>query len=246
MRILEGKNSPTGCIDPVSGELREAHMEREVASQVRLIVVDDHEVVRRGLIALLGQRPRFRVVAQAATIRSALAQVALHRPDIVVMDLRLPDGSGIDACRAICEQVPETRVVILTSYPDAGGIRAAAEAGASGYVLKRARGRELIAAIDAVANGETLVDPAVQARASNTVRRLIDRDRPDELDSLTAQEARILDLLAEGMSNRGIAQSMHLSDKTVKNYVSTVLGKLHLQRRTQAAAFVAHHHAYAY
>ena len=105
-------------------------MEREVAAQMRLVVVDDHEVVRWGLIALLGERARFKVVAQAATIGSALAQVALHRPDIVIMDLRLPDGSGIDACRAICEQYPGTRVVILTSYPDRGGVRAAAEAGA--------------------------------------------------------------------------------------------------------------------
>jgi DNA-binding NarL/FixJ family response regulator len=221
-------------------------MNREVAPHLRLVVVDDHEVVRWGLIALFAGRTRFRVVGQAATVRGALAQVALHRPDIVVMDLRLPDGSGIDACRAIREQHPGTRVVILTSYPDAGGVRAAAEAGAAGYVLKRARGRDLIAAVDAVANGETLVDPAVQARASKTVRRLIDRGGPDEMGSLSPQELRILDLLAEGMSNRAIAQAMNLSDKTVKNYVSTVLGKLRLERRTQAAAFVAHHQAFAY
>jgi DNA-binding NarL/FixJ family response regulator len=219
-------------------------MDREGASRLRLVIVDDHEVVRWGLIALLGKQPRFKIVGQAATVQGALAQVAQHKPNIVVMDLRLPDGSGIDACRTICRQHPGTRVVILTSYPDAGGVRAATEAGASGYVLKRARGRELIAAIDAVANGETLADPGVEARTCTRIRRMIDRDRPEQLDSLTPQELRILDLLSAGMSNRGIAQAMHLSDKTVKNYVSTVLGKLHLERRTQAAAFVARHEAF--
>jgi DNA-binding NarL/FixJ family response regulator len=125
-------------------------------------------------------------------------------------------------------------------------VPAAAAAGAAGYALKRARGRDLIATIEAVVAGETLQDPAVRTRVDQTVRHLIERDTPDELGSLTPQELRILELLAEGLSNRGIARSMHLSDKTVKNYVSTVLGKLHLQRRTQAAAFLAHHAAYTY
>src|SRR4029078_11712572 len=122
-------------------------------SPVRLVVVDDHEVVRWGLVALFAERARFRVVAQAASIQAALPRVALHRPDIVVMDLRLPDGSGIDACRAICERHPGTRVIILTSYPDAGGVRAAAEAGAAGYVLKPGRRRAPIAALEAGARG---------------------------------------------------------------------------------------------
>jgi two-component system, NarL family, response regulator DevR len=221
-------------------------MERELVSPVRVLVVDDHEVVRRGLIALLGARGRFKVVAQAATVRAAMSEVALHRPDIVVMDLRLPDGSGIDACRAICDKHPATRVVIFTSYPDAGGVDAAAEAGAAGYLLKRARARDLVAAMNAVADGETLLERTVQARTRDNVRRLIAGERSDELGSLSPQEQRVLDLLVEGLSNQGIARSMHLSDKTVKNYVSAVLGKLGLQRRTQAAAFVAHHQGFAH
>ncbi len=244
--MLQEKESLTDrSLDPASlREVSQLMTKRTGDAAVRLIVVDDHEVVRWGVIALLADRARFSVVGQAGTIRDALVQVAAHQPDLVVMDLRLPDGSGVDACRIIRERHPATRVVILTSYPDSGGVQAAADAGASGYVLKRARGRDLIAVLDAVANGESLQDAGGQARAGDSVRRLIERDGPDDLGSLTPQERRILDLLADGMSNRGIARSMHLSDKTVKNYVSTVLGKLHLQRRTQAASFVAHHPAF--
>jgi two-component system response regulator DevR len=221
-------------------------LEQGAGPQVRLVIVDDQEVVRQGLVALLGRRPRLLVVAQAETVRGAIAEVVLHGPDIVVMGLRLPDGSGIEACRVIHERYPETRVIILTSYPDAGGVGAAVDAGASGYLLKRSRGRDLIASIEAVADGESLQDPAVQARVSEQVRRMFMGETPDGLASLTPQELRILDFLGEGVSNRGIARSMCLSDKTVKNYVSAVLGKLNLQRRTQAAAFMVHRDALRY
>ena len=216
-------------------------MDQALAPPVRVVVVDDHEVVRWGLVVLLGRDGRFRVVGQACTVEGALAEVAAHQPDLVIMDLRLPDGSGIDACRTISTEHPATRVLILTSYPDRGGVPAAAAAGAAGYVLKRARARDLLAAVDAVVAGASLQDPVVRSRIEAQVRRLIERDPTDEMGSLTPQEVRILELLSDGMSNRGIATSMHLSHKTVKNYVSTVLGKLHLQRRTQAAAYVAHH-----
>ena len=213
---------------------------RVAAVPVRIVVVDDHEVVRLGLVALLQGGIGYHVVGQAASIQEGLAQVALRRPDLVVMDLRLPDGSGVDACRTMCQRHPGIRVVILTSYPDPGGVPAAAAAGAAGYAVKRARARDLIATLNAVVAGESLQDPAVRSRVDRSVRHLFDRDPTDELGTLTPQERRILELLADGLSNHGIAMSMHLSDKTVKNYVSTVLGKLHLQRRTQAAAYVAH------
>jgi DNA-binding NarL/FixJ family response regulator len=156
-----------------------------------------------------------------------------------MMDVRLPDGSGIEACREIREERPETRVVMLTSYPDEDAVLSAIVAGASGYLLKQVRARDLIAAIEAVARGESLLDPAVTGRVLERVRRIATGDQPDELAQLTAQERRILGLVAEGKTNKEIAAEVFLSDKTVKNYVSSILAKLHLERRAQAAAFVA-------
>ena len=163
-------------------------------------------------------------------------------PDIVIMDVRLPDGSGIEACREIRAERPETRVIMLTSYPDEEAVLSAIIAGASGYLLKQIRGRDLVAAMEAVSRGESLLDPAVTEKVLERVRRVANGTAPDELAELTAQERKILMLVAEGKTNKEIASEVFLSDKTVKNYVSSILAKLNLQRRAQAAAFVAKHH----
>ncbi|HEX5451966.1 MAG TPA: response regulator transcription factor [Candidatus Limnocylindrales bacterium] len=208
---------------------------------LRLLVVDDHEVVREGLVALLDRRPGFQVVAQAGTVAEAVETADRNRPDLVVMDVRLPDGSGIEACREIRAEHPEIRVVMLTSYPDEDAVLSAILAGASGYLLKQIRARDLVAALETVGNGGSLLDPAVTEKVLERVRRVANADQPDELAALTGQERRILALLAEGRTNKEIATQVFLSDKTVKNYVSSILSKLNLERRAQAAAFVAKH-----
>ena len=208
---------------------------------LRLLVVDDHEVVRQGLVALLDRRPGFQVVAQAGTVEEAIAQARVHRPDIVVMDVRLPDGSGVEACREIRAELPETRVIMLTSFPDDEAVLSAIVAGAAGYLLKQIRARDLVAALEAVGRGESLLDPAVTERVLERVRRIATGQGTDELAVLTSQEQKILMLVAEGKTNKQIAADVFLSDKTVKNYVSSILSKLNLERRAQAAAFVARH-----
>jgi two-component system response regulator DevR len=212
------------------------------ALRLRTLVVDDHEVVRQGLVSLLDRRSGFEVVAQAGSVAESIAQAARFEPDLVIMDVRLPDGSGIEACREIRAARPETRVVMLTSYPDEGAVLSAIIAGASGYLLKQIRGREVVSALEAVGRGESLLDPAVTERVLGRVRRLARGGSDDELAELTAQERKILLLVADGKTNKEIAGDVFLSDKTVKNYVSSILSKLNLQRRTQAAAFVAKHH----
>jgi len=211
------------------------------AAPLRLLVVDDHEVVREGLVSLLDRRPGFQVVAQAGSVAEALAEARRHRPDLVIMDVRLPDGSGIEACREIRSEMPATRVVMLTSYPDEEAVLSAIVAGASGYLLKQVRARDLVAALEVVGNGGSLLDPAVTERVLERIRRVAASDEPDELAGLTTQERKILALVAEGKTNKEIAAEVYLSDKTVKNYVSSILSKLNLERRAQAAAFVAKH-----
>ena len=213
--------------------------EETVDHRYTLLVVDDHEVVRQGLVALLDRRPDFQVVAEAGTAADAVAQARRFRPELVIMDVRLPDGSGIEACREIRAEIPETRVVILTSYPDEDAVLSAIVAGASGYLLKQVRARDLVAALQAVGRGESLLDPAVTGRVLERVRRIATSDQPDELAQLTAQEQKILLLVAEGKTNKEIAAEVFLSDKTVKNYVSSILAKLNLERRAQAAAYMA-------
>ena len=208
---------------------------------LRLVVVDDHEVVRQGLVALLARRPGFQVVAEAGTVAEALAATRRFQPDLVVMDVRLPDGTGIEACREIRAEMPATRVVMLTSYPDEEAVLSAILAGASGYLLKQIRARDLVDALEAVGRGDSLLDPAVTERVLERVRKVAHAGESDELNSLTAQERKILLLVAEGKTNREIAAEIFLSDKTVKNYVSSILSKLDLQRRAQAAAYVAKH-----
>ncbi len=202
-----------------------------------LLVVDDHEVVRQGLVALLDRRAGFQVVAEAGTAAEAIEQARRFHPDLVVMDVRLPDGSGIEACREIRSELPDTRVVMLTSYPDEDAVLAAIVAGASGYLLKQVRARDLVAALETVAAGGSLLDPAVTGKVLERMRRIATDD--DELAALTRQERKILALVAEGKTNKEIAADVFLSDKTVKNYVSSILAKLNLERRAQAAAYVA-------
>ena len=208
---------------------------------LRLLVVDDHEIVRQGLVALLDRRDGFEVVAEAGTVAEAVDQARRHRPDIVVMDVRLPDGSGIEACREIRADLPSTRVIMLTSYPDEEAVMSAIIAGASGYLLKQIRARDLVAALETVGRGESLLDPGVTEKVLERVRRMASGDLNDELSALTAQERKILMLVAEGKTNKEIAADVFLSDKTVKNYVSSILSKLDLERRAQAAAFIAKH-----
>ena len=204
-----------------------------------LLIVDDHEVVRQGLASMLDRRPNFQVVAEAGTVAEAMDMARRFQPELVVMDVRLPDGSGVEACRDIRAEFPETRVVMLTSYPDEEAVIAAIIAGASGYLLKQIRARDLVAALEAVGRGESLLDPAVTGKVLERMRRIAANDQPDELSALTAQERKILALVAEGKTNKEIAAEVYLSDKTVKNYVSSILSKLNLERRAQAAAFVA-------
>ena len=209
---------------------------------LRLLIVDDHEVVRQGLAAMLGRRSGLTVVAEAGTVAEAVAAARKFRPDVVVMDVRLPDGSGVEACREIRAEVPDTRVVMLTSYPDEDAVLASIIAGASGYLLKQVRARDLVAALEAVGRGESLLDPAVTGRVLERIRRIATADQPDELAQLTSQEQKILLLVAEGKTNKQIAADVFLSDKTVKNYVSSILAKLNLERRAQAAAYMARIH----
>ena len=209
----------------------------EGAPPLTLLVVDDHEVVRQGLVALLDRRAGFQVVAEAGTAAEALEQARRFQPNLVVMDVRLPDGSGIEACRDIRSELPDTRVVMLTSYPDEDAVLAAIVAGASGYLLKQVRARDLVAALETVAAGGSLLDPAVTGKVLERMRRIATDD--DELAALTKQERKILALVAEGKTNKEIAGEVFLSDKTVKNYVSSILAKLNLERRAQAAAYVA-------
>ena len=211
----------------------------DTTTSIRLLVVDDHEVVRQGLVAMLSRRPGIQVVAEAGTVAEAISQARRYQPDLVVMDVRLPDGSGIEACREIRAEMPATRVVMLTSYPDEEAVMSAIIAGASGYLLKQIRARDLVSALETVARGESLLDPAVTAQVLDRIRRIATDGEPDEYAQLTQQERRILSLVAEGKTNREIAAEVFLSEKTVKNYVSSILAKLNLQRRAQAAAYVA-------
>jgi len=211
------------------------------ARPLRLLVVDDHEVVRQGLVSLLERREHFQVVAEAGTAAEAVEMARKFEPDLVVMDVRLPDGSGIEACREIRAEFPGTRVVILTSYPDEEAVLSAIIAGASGYLQKQIRGRDLISALESVGRGESLLDPAVTEKVLDRVRRIATGTYTDEMAQLTQQEQKILLLVAEGKTNKEIATEVFLSDKTVKNYVSSILSKLNLERRAQAAAFVARH-----
>jgi len=206
--------------------------------KVRVMLVDDHDVVREGLRALIQKRAEFSLVAEAASLASAIEGARRSTPDVIIMDVRLPDGSGIEACREIRAQLPDTKVLMLTSYADEEAVLASIMAGASGYLLKQTRSQELIDAVERVARGESLLDPSVTTRILERLRSGSGA-KDDELSLLSEQELKILDLIADGKTNKEIAQDVFLSDKTVKNYVSSILSKLNLRRRSEAAAFIA-------
>jgi len=204
---------------------------------IRVMLVDDHEVVREGLRTVIARQSAMKVVAEAGTMAEAIDAAAKAKPDVIVMDVRLPDGSGVEACRAIREARPETRVVMLTSYADDEALFASIVAGAAGYLLKQTRGQAVVDAITAVAGGRSLLDPDVTGKVLERVRK--GRDDDPVLASLTEQERKVLEHLAEGKTNREIGETLFLSEKTIKNYVSRILDKLGLSRRAEAAAFMA-------
>ncbi len=203
----------------------------------RLFLLDDHEIVRRGLRELLEGEQDFEIVGEAGTAEEALHRIPPTRPDVALLDVRLPDGDGIEVCREIRSAHPEIRCLMLTSFADDEALFSAIMAGASGYLLKQVRGNDLVDAIRRVALGESLLDPAMTARVLERIRA--GSDQEDELSGLTDQERRVLDLIAEGLTNRQIGERMFLAEKTVKNYVSNLLAKLGMSRRSEAAAFAA-------
>jgi len=209
-----------------------------MADKTRVMIVDDHEVVREGLRSLLRRRQELAVVGEADSVASAIEEARKTEPDVVIMDVRLPDGSGVEACREIRAERPETKVLMLTSYADEEAVFASIMAGAIGYLLKQTSTKTLIEAIDRAMRGESLLDPAVTQRVLERVRSG-KQDEDEELALLSEQERKILDLIAEGKTNKEIAKEIFLSDKTVKNYVSSILSKLNLRRRSEAAAFIA-------
>jgi two-component system, NarL family, response regulator DevR len=209
----------------------------QLSQPIRVFLLDDHEIVRRGLVDLLGSTTDIVVVGEAGTAGEALRRIPAARPDVAILDARLPDGNGIDVCRDIRSAHPEVRCLILTSYDDDEALFAAVMAGAAGYLLKQIGGTSLIDAVRAVAAGRSLMDPAVTGKLLDRLRHPAQPD--PRVSQLTPREREILDLIAEGLSNKEIGARLFLAEKTVKNYVSSLLAKLHMQRRTQAAVFGA-------
>lgn len=204
-------------------------------SSIRVFLLDDHEVVRRGLRELVDGADDLEVVGEAATAEEAVGRIPATAPDVAVLDVRLPDGDGIEVCRDVRSKHPEIQCLMLTSFADDEAVYAAIMAGAAGYVLKQVKGTDLVDAIRRVGQGESLLDPAVTARVLERMRRGGD----DELADLTPQERRLLELIAEGLTNRQIGERMFLAEKTIKNYVSNLLAKLGMSRRTEAAVYAA-------
>ena len=207
-------------------------------SVVRVFLLDDHEVVRRGLRDLFESDEGFEVVGESGSAKDAEARIPALRPDVAVLDGRLPDGSGVDVCRAVRSVDPSIRAIILTSYDDDEALFAAIMAGAAGYVLKQIMGTDLLDVVRKVADGQSLLDPAVTQRVLDRLRDG-GASEPAELRALTPQERRILELVAEGLTNRQIGEQLFLAEKTVKNYVTSILNKLGLERRTQAAVLAS-------
>ncbi len=205
---------------------------------MRVLLVDDHEVVRGGLRALLESHDDLEVVAEAGTVAEAIARARTFEPDVVVMDVRLPDGSGVEACREIRSRMPATNVLMLTSFSDDQALFDSIIAGAAGYVLKQVRGSDLIDSVRRVGNGESILDPGVTARVLDRIRNP-HQDEDPKLARLTPTETRIVEMIADGATNRQIADRIHLAEKTVKNYVSGILSKLEVARRAEAAAYLA-------
>ncbi len=207
------------------------------SGQIGVFLLDDHEIVRKGVRDLLEAEADIKVVGEAGTAESALARIPALRPDVAILDVRLPDGDGVSVCREIRSRMPEVACLMLTSFGDDEALFDAIMAGAAGYVLKQIRGTDLVGAVRTVASGQSLLDPQA---ASRVMARMRDRARRnDPLAGLTEQERRILELIGAGLTNRQIGERMFLAEKTVKNYVSAVFAKLGMERRTQAAAYAA-------
>ena len=204
---------------------------------INVFLLDDHEVVRRGVAALLSAEPDLEVVGEAGTAAQALARIPALRPDVAILDVRLPDGDGVSVCREIRSRLPEVACLMLTSFADDDALFDAVMAGAAGYVLKQIHGTDLVGAVRTVASGQSLLDPRSTARMLERLRE--QASKKDPLGALSEQERRILELIGEGLTNRQIGERMFLAEKTVKNYVSNLLAKLDMQRRTQAAALAA-------
>ena len=207
--------------------------------KIGVFLVDDHEIFRRGIRALLDSEPDIEVVGEAETAAAALARMPALRPDVAVLDVRLPDGDGITVCREICSALPQTACLMLTAYGDDQALLGAIMAGAAGYVSKQTAGTDLVRVLRRVASGESVLDPDASRRIMTRLRQR--SVGVDPVAALSDQEKRVLDLIGQGMTNRQIAEHMFLAEKTVKNYVSSLLTKLGMQRRTQAAAFAVRH-----
>jgi DNA-binding NarL/FixJ family response regulator len=203
--------------------------------KITVFLLDDHEIVRRGVRDLLESEPDIEVIGEAGTAASAVARIPALRPDVAVLDLRLPDGDGVSVCREVRSLLPELSCLMLTSFSDEKALFEAIMAGASGYVLKQILGSDLVGAVRTVAGGGSLLDPGAASRVLNRMREMA--VRRDPLAELTGQERRVLELIGEGLTNRQIGERMFLAEKTVKNYVSAVFAKLGMERRTQAAAY---------
>jgi DNA-binding NarL/FixJ family response regulator len=208
---------------------------------LEILIADDHAVVRLGLRTLIESHPGFSVVGEAATVKEAVRETLLLQPDVVVMDIRLLGGSGIDACEQIVAQATDTKVIMLTSYAEDEMLFDAIAAGACGYVLKQIGNEDLIRALETVARGEALLDPALTQKVFDRVREAARREHSEAFSDLTDQEMRVLAQVAEGKTNREIADVLYLGEGTVRNYVSSILGKLDLSNRTEAAAYAVKH-----
>lgn len=215
-------------------------------SKQRILIVDDHEVVRLGLKALIDRAPQFEVIGEAGTAKEALEQVSRYQPDVVLMDIRLPGASGIEACEEISRNYPNVKVIMLTSYAEDEMLFSAIRAGASGYLLKQIAGDELIHAIEAVSRGEALLDSAVTQRVFQEVRRAVKEEEASAFVNLSQQERHVLVLVSEGKTNREIAHSLFLGEGTVRNYVSSILSKLGVSNRAEAAAYAVEHNLREY
>jgi two-component system, NarL family, response regulator DevR len=207
----------------------------------RIVLVDDHEVVRLGLKALIERHANMEVVAEASTAAEAVAKSLAYKPNVVLMDIRLSGSSGIEACREITSALPDVKIIMLTSYAEDDMLFAAIRAGAAGYVLKQAGGQDVIRALEAVAQGHSLLDPTLTERVFAEVRRAARAQEVSAFSALTEQERRVLALLTAGKTNRDIAQELHLGEGTVRNYVSNILGKLNVSNRAEAAAYATKH-----
>jgi two-component system response regulator DevR len=205
--------------------------------RIRVFLLDDHEIVRRGLRDLLEDSGKIEVVGEAGTAAEAMSRIPPTRPDVAVLDVRLPDGDGVSVCRDVRSRHPEIQCLMLTSFSDDEALFQAIMAGAAGYLLKQIKGPDIVDAIVRVAAGQSLLDPAVTARVLERLRTPPEED--ERLASLTGQERKVLELIAEGLTNRQIGERIHLAEKTVKNYVSNLLTKLGMERRTQAAVYAA-------